>query len=640
MGTAEDQDQPRMSVTDVFGRVALDSQAVVLSQNPRNTIRARPAAADLTVQSAFARLGQLGPGVESRFDKGETIGVGGMGLVRAAEQVSLGRYVALKELNEDMASDPVAADMLMREAWVLGALQHPNVMPVHDLMLDEQQRPVVALKRIEGDNWLELLEDDDWVIEQYGAKDVLEWHLRVFVSVCNALAFAHSRGILHRDVKPENVMVGRFGEVYVLDWGIAVALTDDGSGRVPLAADVDTLAGTPTYMAPEMLGGRGATLGVHTDVYLLGATLFHVLGGGPPHPGDDVMQIASDIATVEPTLPEGVSSALASICQKAMSRKPDARYETVDALRSEIDAYLHHRDALLLVEEGEAKLAQMEELSRSTDVASQAHRLSMFNLYSEARLGFRLGARMWPESDQARGGLHRTAVSMVGYLLDRGEIESATTIARQVDDPLPPALEGRLEGAKAAHQKERDRVAALEALGRELDPATGRRARLLAYAALAFVYGAIEVVGHVYRPFESHLILLAGTVGALAAIGGLGAVFRRALLGTELNRRLFLAVVVAFVGKLVLHITMAMLDRPPSEGHVIMGVVYAVTAAVIAVFHEPLLSILALVFGGAAIASAVAPDNRYLFYALASFSMMLCLLVFHWRAERRDAASV
>jgi serine/threonine protein kinase len=201
----------------------------------------------------------------------EAIGQGGMGVVYRAEQTSLGRDVAVKTLLPERI-DGESIAKLVREAWLLGRMEHPNIVPVHLLRLDERGQPMIVMKRVEGRVWRELIREQP-----------LEAALRILVQVCNAVHFAHSRGVLHRDIKPANVMVGTFGEVYLLDWGVAVSLREDPRGLLPHVGQTEGLAGTPIYMAPEMLDGEPASLGVHTDVYLLGATLHHVLAGDAPH---------------------------------------------------------------------------------------------------------------------------------------------------------------------------------------------------------------------------------------------------------------------------------------------------------------------------------------------------------------------
>ena len=181
-------------------------------------------------------------------------------------------------------------ERLLREAWVTGVLEHPNIVPVHDLVLDEQGMPRLVMKRIEGVEWGALIADEAQVRSRFGARRPLYWHLDVLRSVCNALEYAHSRGIIHRDIKPENVMVGGFGEVYVLDWGIALALDGRYGQRLDKTSDEERLAGTPRYAAPEMVLPEAGGQGVHTDVYLLGATLFHAVVGRGPHQGDSLAE--------------------------------------------------------------------------------------------------------------------------------------------------------------------------------------------------------------------------------------------------------------------------------------------------------------------------------------------------------------
>lgn len=209
--------------------------------------------------------GASAPGIMAELAMGETIGEGGMGVVRRAEQLTLRREVAVKQLRAD-THRTYAQEQLLREAWVTGGLEHPNIVPVYALGTDPDGNPVIVMKKIEGTAWKDLIDLGDAPsghADLDAATDRLAWHLNVFQTVCNALAFAHSRGIIHRDIKPDNVMVGAFGEVYLLDWGIAVSLDDE---TLPLARDVKTVAGTPAFMAPEMASADGESIDQRTDV--------------------------------------------------------------------------------------------------------------------------------------------------------------------------------------------------------------------------------------------------------------------------------------------------------------------------------------------------------------------------------------
>jgi serine/threonine-protein kinase len=214
-------------------RIAADPDlARTIVQAPRKSIYA-PQPASARGRAALSALQKLGASTAGRLSLHHTLGEGGMGIVHLATQTTIGRHVAVKTRRvaaarpddaggQSEASDPSAGDGLddidatlriLREAWVMGALEHPNVVPVYDVGLDEAGAPVIVMKRIEGLAWADLMRAPDEIERRFGATDPLEWNLRILATACNAVHFAHSRGILHRDLKPENVMIGAFGEV-------------------------------------------------------------------------------------------------------------------------------------------------------------------------------------------------------------------------------------------------------------------------------------------------------------------------------------------------------------------------------------------------------------------------------------------
>ena len=237
------------------------------------------------------RLPPIGDGTRYRF--GEVLGEGGMGEVLLAHDEHIGRDVAVKRIRATQPS-PEELSRFVREARVQGCLEHPAVVPVHDLAVDRDGRPFFVMTRLTGTTMLELL-GKLRAGSEADAAAARRRLLHAFADVCLAVEFAHSRGIIHRDLKPANIMLGDFGEVYVLDWGVARALTEadpDGppSASRPFAADltletgdtlIGTVLGTPAYMAPEQLAGDRA--GPAADIYALGCILYEITAGVALH---------------------------------------------------------------------------------------------------------------------------------------------------------------------------------------------------------------------------------------------------------------------------------------------------------------------------------------------------------------------
>lgn len=244
------------------------------------------------------------PAAEGGFRRFRFIERGGFGEVWAATQVSLQRTVALKRLRHDLPHDSEDGrrriEDFRREALTTAALEHPNIVPVYDAGEDDLGRPLLAMKLVRGRTWKEMIAED-LALEQ---SEFFDRHLPILIDLAQAVAFAHSRGVMHRDIKPSQVLVGEFGEVVLVDWGLAVRFAEvedpvDGAGPSEKAHDRDdrdrpacsTLAtatcpaGSPAYMAPEQTDETPDRLGPWTDVYLLGSTLYTLLTGTPPRTG-------------------------------------------------------------------------------------------------------------------------------------------------------------------------------------------------------------------------------------------------------------------------------------------------------------------------------------------------------------------
>jgi tetratricopeptide (TPR) repeat protein len=238
-------------------------------------------------------------------------------------------------------------------------LEHPGIVPVHDLGIDEEGRPFYVMSFIHGRTLKDVLVEYHEDGRPGGeSREVQSARLlEIFVKICHTVAYAHHRGVLHRDLKPENVMLGPFGEVLVLDWGMAklqsrpVLEPVEGSRPVHLTGsggstetEAGTVLGSPPYMPPEAAEGQTVNADERTDVYLLGATLYHLLTGKPPREGNSVHEMIELARTVTPPPPRrlgaDVPKALEAICLKAMAQRKESRYRTVRDLIEDMERYL------------------------------------------------------------------------------------------------------------------------------------------------------------------------------------------------------------------------------------------------------------------------------------------------------------
>lgn len=286
---------------------------------------------------------------------------GGLGAVSVAMDRELHREVALKEILEQFASDVGSRQRFLLEAEITGGLEHPGIVPVYGLGAYADGRPFYAMRFIRGDSLKHAIDDfhSGENSKSPSALSSIEFRklLGRFLDVCHAIEYAHSRGVLHRDLKPGNIMLGKYGETLVVDWGLAKALgkSDQFSPNEELVlvpssgSSIDmtqfgTAIGTPAYMSPEQAIGRLDQLGPHSDVYSLGATLYHMLVGSPPFGKAPVHETLEKVragrlplpSTVQPNVPR----VLEAICMKAMAFEPENRYASAGQLAEEVEKWL------------------------------------------------------------------------------------------------------------------------------------------------------------------------------------------------------------------------------------------------------------------------------------------------------------
>ncbi len=284
-------------------------------------------------------------------DQGE-IGRGGMCTVHRMRDRTLLRETALKRLDSDFSIERDRIQRFMLEAQVTGQLDHPNIVPIHELGRDGKGRYYFTMKMVEGETLGQRIEHAG---EDRLKPDQLAELLKILIKVCEALSFAHSRGVIHRDIKPSNIMVGQYGQVYIMDWGIARLLPqaeDTGSDRrvaVSAMAEIDqpgSIIGSPAYMAPEQVEGQHEALDARTDVFAIGATLYHVLTGRPPYSERNYYKLLTQVLSCEFEPPDQVMGegilppGLTRIVMRAMAPDPSDRYESVVAMQRDIELFM------------------------------------------------------------------------------------------------------------------------------------------------------------------------------------------------------------------------------------------------------------------------------------------------------------
>ena len=529
--------------------LGLDAKTI-LGRHHNGTIAPTPELPESRDNVAIAALRPLDlSAIAPDFKLGRTLGEGGMGIVRLAQQVALARDVAIKSTKPGPAS-PQAALALLREAWVLGRLEHPNVVPIHTLGQDEAGAPAFVMKRVEGEAWCEFIAEPER-LPLAARADPLRWHLGVLSQVCNAVAFAHSKGVLHRDLKPANVMIGPFGEVYVLDWGLAVSLNPD-QDRIPLAKDVKDIAGTLHYMAPEMVAAKGEQLDERTDVYLLGALLHEVLTGRPRHTGVTPMEVLA-AAWHSRTVDYGadVPVELAAIANRATSFNPAHRFPDALAMQQAIADFLEHRSSLEVADAAELRLTELRRLLDAADPDLEA----VATTFSACRFGFQVALQSWPGNEAANQGLERALRLMIAFDLKTGNPGAARTLIASLPQPDPELL-ARVVALDIAQSEAGERAAELAKLQQELDLRIGSRTRSFVALLMGLIFGGVPAVYAVrewqgtYEPAHVNNFVLAGSFLVACLISGAWAF--ETMTKTLFNRRFALSLLAIAVANVSL----------------------------------------------------------------------------------------
>lgn len=435
------------------------------------------------------------------FEILSTLGRGGMGVVHLARQQALRRDVAIKQINPEQLTS-FAVTNLLREAYITGRLEHPNIVPVYLLGVDEESRPLFVMKRIEGVSWHDALRDEDLLPRAYRQHDSIhESHFEIFEQVCLAMHYAHSKGILHRDLKPENVMLGEFGEVYVVDWGIAVSLREEEDGGVmPLARDANQVVGTPMYMAPEQAAAEGARFGPHTDVYGLGAILHQIITGRTRHEGKSLNAVLLHAYQSSPFMyGEDVPEELATICNRACARAPEDRYASAEALREAVANYRKQRQAEELLRASRQKLDKLSAITSEVvalrDKVDPERIVEAHSIVGACRFALERAHHIKPTDERIQAQHHELLNTLLLLEVANKNLTAARVIERELGDAISPHSRARLQQLEKTLKEEQERFATLEELERDVDPNVSRKRKAVFALLLGVVWSLSSLMG-------------------------------------------------------------------------------------------------------------------------------------------------
>jgi eukaryotic-like serine/threonine-protein kinase len=457
--------------------------------------------------------------VGPRYRKVRDHAEGGLGIVFVARDEELNREVALKEIKPKYADNLASQSRFLIEAEITGGLEHPGIVPVYGLGHYDDGRPYYAMRFIRGDSLKDAIKAfhaDATLKNDPGARTLaLQKLLRRFLDVCNAIAYAHNRGVLHRDLKPDNVMVGQYGETLVVDWGLAKATGrsgDDGIGPLPestltsksASGSAETIpgsvVGTPGYMSPEQATGRLDLLGPPSDVYSLGATLYTLLTGQVPFADRELTDVLKKVERGEFPRPREhapwLDPALEAIALKAMALKPSDRYPSPRALADDVERWLAD----------EPVAAYPEPFARRARRWAGKHRTSLTTataatLVAALLIGgfvWRRSAERWRIDLSARAVMDESArLASQAQAGDPTLWEKAAVVAQRAVDQLEAGgSPGRLREARTtleAIQAESRVIKALEEARLEganvKDDAFDRQARIDGYLVAFRAYG-------------------------------------------------------------------------------------------------------------------------------------------------------
>ncbi|WP_165248378.1 serine/threonine-protein kinase [Paludisphaera soli] len=482
-----------------------------------------------------------GPGRHPLDERYELIRIhakGGIGQVWKARDRQLQREVALKELQPRLADREDLRGRFLLEAEITGKLEHPGIVPVYSLGEDEAGRPFYAMRFVQGDSLSAAIREFHKARKQAeaaGSPPEQAWGvefrqlLRRFLGACETLEYAHSKGVIHRDLKPGNIMVGPYGETLVVDWGLAKVVGTGEAGEVPPSGEGSWTPsgsgtspgdwiGTPSYMSPEQARGDLDRVGPKSDVYSLGATLYELLTGEPPFRGPDHHMIIVAVLRGSPSPRDAVRSippALESICLKAMALKRGDRYASAKALARDVENWLADEPVAAYPEGRRERLSRWIRRHRTWAYATAAALLGVSLIATAAAFAIN---RAWRNERVARGEAE-TSFDQAQRAVDEYFTQvSQDTLLREGDSVDLRRLRGELLGTALKYYE--------GFLVERRDDPRLRRRLAAAYHNVGVIRGVIATPQDAIAPLDSALATWNGLLAA--APGDADLIARRA----------------------------------------------------------------------------------------------------------------
>ncbi|MEC8380107.1 MAG: serine/threonine-protein kinase [Myxococcota bacterium] len=409
--------------------------------------------------------------IDAQLKTLDTIGSGGVGVVFAAKQHQLDRTVAIKQLKMDV-SQALLSRLLEHEAKITGKLEHPNILPIY-MYGRIEGHPTIVMKKLDGETWTDRIKAKPY----HGEVSDLIPRIRILQEVGNAVAYAHSRGIIHRDIKPDNIHLGTHGEVFLLDWGLAIEL-----GK-PNIFPSKVLVGTPAYMPPEMANTEIYRQDHRTDIYLLGASLYEAIFGTSPHQGSQIPEVLDSIRERTPLqFPREIPQILQTLLARAMAHDLEDRYKSMESFLSALETTKTTIQYLPFIKNIQQQ-ADLIQTAIGYELEDWKDNLeSMILSYSALR-------KEHNERDLERK-VTQTLVMAINQEIERENPSYARRIFERLPQPVPE-IEHRLLMVEKRTQLELEHYSEWQ---RQNDPDAGMSYRMWASGILTVVWGVIAWV--------------------------------------------------------------------------------------------------------------------------------------------------